>query len=447
MSDSLAKVAVVCVPMSSAFSFIWPPIADGAVAILILIAINLAVRRRALYAPPLFLAVCWILFVILSATNSMLSGFGAVQFRGLEKHLPIALGPLVAIALSAAWFQLRIKINSLPLLFSVGLIFGTAVMLIRNVELAWFTHQVPDFSSQPFGGINRNYAALACGLSLISVVSLMEFLHSDKSSSPTFRMILAISLIPIFLGESILLAILQSRTGYVATGSALVIWLLLMVRSAFEGAIITKKSRLIVPIVIAAITVATAANYFSIISDRLGADGSTREYLRAISGAAMGRALDPASVSRIGGERLQLATIAIDLFRQHPFLGWGPEASDLIKRSSPFPNVRHLTQFHNGYLQTLVSFGIVGGIIMVALLVALVTQAYKLWRVNAPWGQLSCAFTSGVISLTAYILIFNVTESITFVKPVAITCVYIAALACMQFPTNVPQKMGDAHRS
>lgn len=46
--------------------------------------------------------------------------------------------------------------------------------------------------------------------------------------------------------------------------------------------------------------------------------------------------------------------------------------------------------------------------------------------------RLALSLFAAMIVLTAYILVTNVTESIVFVKPVSVICMFLAALACMR---------------
>jgi len=168
-----------------------------------------------------------------------------------------------------------------------------------------------------------------------------------------------------------------------------------------------------------------------LISERLSAGGSTAVYLTQMYGLLRGNAVDAASMSIIGAERLQLVAVALDLIRQRPWLGWGPDASQLITLFSPYPDIRDLTQFHNGYLQVLVSFGIVGGVLNAALVVALLWSALRRRRANSA-DRLAPSLFAATVALVAYVLVTNVTESIVFVKPVGIICMILAALACMK---------------
>jgi len=136
-------------------------------------------------------------------------------------------------------------------------------------------------------------------------------------------------------------------------------------------------------------------------------------------------------LSAAGSERLQLIAVALDLIHQRPWLGWGPNASQLVALFSPYPGIRNLNQFHNGYLEFLVSFGAGGGVLIAALIGVLIWSAFRRGRSVQP-DNIAPPLFAAMIGLMAYILVTNVTESAIFVKPVGFICMFVAALACMR---------------
>ncbi len=430
ISQGAARLALACVPLGIVSAFLWPGGADIAAVILVVIGIAVLLRARGLAAqPPLALAGLWIAFLVLAAIYAMAWGAPGRPFKGLEKHLPLALGPFVAVALSAACRRLSFDINRLVMLFLVGLIGGALAMLVRSGALGMFAHGWPQFSDDLLGKVNRNYAALACGVSLIAIVAMVAYLAAADQIRMVWRAGAIAVLVLMFLGEGIFLAMLQSRTAYAATAIGLVIWCGLMTRAGLRGAGL--RAGLAIPAAIVVVAAAGVVHYFPLISERISAGGSTAVYLTQMYELLRGNAVDGTSMSMIGAERLQLVAVALDLIRQRPWLGWGPDASQLITLFSPYPDIRYLTQFHNGYLQVLVSFGIIGGFLNAALVVALVWSALRRRRANSADRLVPPLFAS-MVALVAYVLVTNVTESIVFVKPVGIICMFLAALACMK---------------
>lgn len=430
ISQGVARLALACVPLGIFSAFLWPGGADLATTILVLIGIVVLLRDRTLATQPaLAFALLWITFLVLSAIYAMAWGAPGRPFKGLEKHLPLALGPLAAVALSAACHRLRFGFNNLLAVFLAGLIGGALAMLIRSGAMGMFAHGWPQFSDDLLGKVNRNYAALACGLSLIAITAMIAHLSAADHIRMSWRIGAIGGLALIFLAEGIFLAMLQSRTAYAATALGLAIWCGLVMRAGLRGA--DRRVGFIVPIAMAVIAAAGVMYYFPLIGERLSAGGSTAIYMKEMYELLRGNTVDASAMSTTGAERLQLVAVALDLIRQRPWFGWGPDASQLITLFSPYPDIRDLTQFHNGYLQVLVSFGLVGGGLCMTLFAVVLWAAWKRRR-PVSYDRLAPPLFAACVALVAYVLLTNVTESIVFVKPVGTICMFLAALACMK---------------
>jgi O-antigen ligase len=131
-------------------------------------------------------------------------------------------------------------------------------------------------------------------------------------------------------------------------------------------------------------------------------------------------------------DRLELVSVAVNLIRSHPWLGWGPDVSRLIALYSPFEDIKNLTQFHNGYLQVLVHFGAVGVLLITLLIGAIILSAFRNRALAAPVDRLSPALSAGLIALVGYTLIANFAETILYVGPIATICMFACAVACMK---------------
>lgn len=126
-------------------------------------------------------------------------------------------------------------------------------------------------------------------------------------------------------------------------------------------------------------------------------------------------------------QRLEMDLLGIDLIAQRPWLGWGPDVTQLIGMFATDPSIKQLTQFHNGYIQNIVSFGIIGQLPGLALIAAVLIQA-----IRSGFAGLSAAYVSIGIAMTTYLLISNLTESILYVKPAAAVCTFFAMCACLK---------------
>ena len=427
-----ARVSLSCVVVAGLFSFTIPAVADVATAILVLMAFSLLINNRVNYRRlPLILAGIWMVFVVASAIHATSLALPGHHFKSLGKHLPIALGPLVAIPLSAACTRLRLRNDVILVLFFSGLIVGALFVLIRNDAIGLIVQGWSNTDHSFLGRINRNFAALACGVCLITAASLLHYLLSEVGRSPNWTLAAAplLALIIVFVGK--LLILMQSRTAYLATAVGLTVWLGSLIALAFlRPRAETKTINWIFPIIIIAVVLAISAINLPIISQRF--NGAAGLYFQIVVDFMLGRPVQIAAIPSDGPDRLHMVAVAFDLIHQRPWLGWGPDASRLLEIFSPFPGIRNLSQFHNGYMQVLVSFGVVGAALLLALLLSLVWSAFDALAQVDPSVRLSPPLFAAVLSLILYLSITNTTESITFVKPAAMICMLFAALACIQ---------------
>lgn len=429
VSDRAAMISIGCAPVMSFFAFIWPPMADAASIVLALIAAALLLQKRTSWkSGPLLLAGCWLLFVLFSAGHAASLDLPGHPWRGLEKHMPIALGPVAAISLGFACERLRFKQENLVALFLLGLIAGGVAVLLRNNAISVFAHGWPEFSGDRLGRLNRNYAALTCGLSILAGLSLANFLYLRKKTRLLWRLCGLVVLAAVLLFEGLILAVLQSRTAYAAAAVGLAVWLAaLAAMSRARRGTPVEGSGWAVPAIVFVVVAGIVAAYFPEISERLGSKGGSTEYIRFLIGLMSGHGI---GVTPAVDERTQLAAAAVGFIGQRPWFGWGPDATQLLKQFSTAPNLQLLTQFHNGYIELLVSFGMVGAALAAILVLAIIAASVRQRAENFPTARLSPSLFAGALSLTAYVAVTNFTESIVFVKPVAVICIFFGALAC-----------------
>ncbi|ABD86903.1 O-antigen polymerase [Rhodopseudomonas palustris BisB18] len=430
VSDQAAWLVIACVPLIGVFSFRWMNIADVAVGILVVTGSILALRNpRLLLQPPLLLGLAWMLFVALSAGYATWSGSPGNQFRAWSKHIPIALGPLVAVGLIAACRQLRVPSDRLVALLLAGVLFGALVLLVRNDALGAILEARAIEAT--LGELNRNLATLCCGLCIIATITLVHYFLFDRRVRTRITAVAAVALIPLLIALFDLLVLLRGRGGYVATAMALTAWLFALAGPTWYRRKRDWSTQLwLAGAVIGAAAVLFGAYQAMIISGRAVVRGSLGETLRIMGQLVVGTVNSSYPPLQTAEERLQLAAVGIDLFRQRPLLGWGPDVWLLPSLYSPFPGVQGVNQFHDGYLQFLVNFGLSGALLMLALLVVLVRSAL---RKTPPGAEpMSPALFAGSVALLVYLLVVNVTESVLHVKCAAMIAMMLAALPCVQ---------------
>jgi O-antigen ligase len=429
ISDKAAYAIVACVPAIGLFSVVLPDLADASTVLLVLAAGSLLWQRRAQRPPAVVvLALAWMAFVALSAAWATYSGSPGNQFRSWNKHIAIALGPLLAIAFAAACRRLKWPTDRLLALFLAALIVGALVQLIRNDAIGMILELRT--TDGFLGGINRNIAALICSLAIIASVALISYGLFERPLRNSITIVAVIGLVVVLLALVLLLAQLRSRTGYAGTTLGLMAWLIVIVaRSGHRQR--SDRARLLqwAAAVVAIAALAFAAYGMLLISGRTLISNPAGGWLDLIGLMLQGRFEQAYALAQTAEERLQLLTLAADLFHRRPWLGWGPDAWLLPRQFSPLPNLRDLNQFHNGYAQFLVSFGIVGGLLMTVFLVALLRAALRRGRDLAT--AMSAPMFAASIALLVLLLVENSSESVLLVKCASSVAMMLAALACL----------------
>ncbi|TAH66658.1 MAG: O-antigen ligase domain-containing protein [Rhodopseudomonas palustris] len=438
----LAYIVAVCIPVLAAASLLSPSICDIALAILLLIAGAVIWHDpKQLRRPLLLLAFSWMAFVALSAVWAQSQGVPGHPLRNWHKHMFIAFGPLVALACAAAWQRLQWRIDRLLLLFLAGLCGGALVLLINNGAIGMVVELRP--SNGMMGPINRNFAALACGLAIIAGTGLIGHLITTPKLRRGVAVAVGFPLAIALAALLTLLVLLHSRGGYLGTTAGLAVWLISFViaRPARRGR--NRRPLLITMLLVLAIGALASGGYLAMqLSGRTLIDGSTAGAAQLALQVLHGQ-FDQAyaTASAQFEARVQLLVLAADLFHQRPWLGWGPDAWPLLQAFAPSAELRDLNQFHNGYVQFLVCFGIVGAVLMTINLAALLTAAIRRRRSGAD--QLSPPLIATALALLTLLLVFNVSESVPLVKSAASTMMMLAALAALPIATATRVRGSD----
>lgn len=387
--------------------FIGTSIAEILTAALAMTAIVVLVQRRwTLREPPIILSLVWIGFVLLSATYAAAKDLPGNHFSALGKHLPIALGPIVAVAF-AFW---RLRRETVMIAFASGLAIGATVLLIRNGAISVITGEIAQPDPAFIGHINRNTAGLASGFLMISAATLLQSVVLQKPFGLVFTALSAAALGAAIIFAELLLISLQSRTALIATGIAMSVWFGAQLKYGFDRDTGGLRYRYVAAALLASLVIVSVANWSTI----------THRFMTAAVGIER-----PLDVLASGQDRLALTGLAVDLVQRRPLLGWGPDASRLPALFAKTSGVKSLTQFHNGYFQLLINFGVIGGLLMTALLAMALRAA-----IRSP-GRMPAAPFSGAIALATYIAVSNITESVLFVKPAAVSTTVLIAIACM----------------
>lgn len=433
ISDKAAYAVVLCVPLVSTFAFFSPNIGDAAIILLVLGSIWLAWRDRSqLLQPPVVLAMAWMAFIAISAAWATWSGTPGDQFRSWHKHVAIALGPIIAIAITAACRRLRWRADWIFALFLAGLVIGAVVLLLRNDAIATLVEV--RVGEGTIGGINRNLAALACGLAIIAALTLIGYTLVSPLHG-ALRALIVVVLTPIMMALLVLTLQLQSRGGYAGTTTGLIVWLLVLAGLAWRRQSGSRARYIwLISAIIAGAAIAFAAYEMLAHGGRATVKVPTANGAELMMQLLHGRFDQAYAVAQAGEERVKLLTFAADLFHRRPWLGWGPDVWQLPRHLSPLPELQPMNQFHNGYAQFLVSFGVIGAALILSYLATLVRSAVR----NAAEPSLSPPLFAGALALCAFLVVVNFSETVLMVKCAASTAMMLAAMACLRLSADPP---------
>jgi O-antigen ligase len=412
-------LVIGCIVLVGIASFSAPKVSDVFLAILVSFGGYIWVRfRRRLTLSQAF-SIVWLLFVVGLATYATVAGVPGKHFAQLGKHLPIALGPIVAVALTTVTrrYPLRLIVS----VFLGSLAFGAAVVLLWNGGLGILSMMFHGhlWTETNLGRLNRNFAALSAGVGLISTLALVCE-HWTSSARKTSRNVVAVLLVSLAAYFAIAVVALQSRGAYAATAAALCVQLSVLLGRALGWRAAAKS--LVPSAVIVVLALAIAAHQGAFSNSRLVARGGFVNNLVTAKNIVAGARLSDNSPRE---DRLELLAIGVDLIRQRPWWGWGTDVAEVIHTHSPNSAVASLRQLHNGYLQTVVHFGVVGTILLAGLLWSIIRSA-----IRSGDGRLSSAQLSMCLAFVAFLLVFNLSETILFVSPAAAIAMFLSAIAC-----------------
>jgi O-antigen ligase len=268
-----------------------------------------------------------------------------------------------------------------------------------------------NLSSRYVWGYSPNYLGMIAGSIALAVLAWMMFpVHGKVVRSAWFAGV------PLLTFVSILIYTSQSRSGWVGLMAGLLALASLLIGSTS----MSRRQIVILILLIALLGVPLFAfDGGAMLSERIKMEWDSISSV--LSGDLQGAMNNSDSV----GFRINMWIAGAKAFLEKPLLGWGPSSGALILRGE-FTNVK-FGHFHNLYVEILVSFGVVG-----ALLVGFVgyhflkpvVVAYR--RRNLP-----DALVAGILVVTlqiATILIFNIrigqTEGRAALMLLATYCAY-----------------------
>ena len=219
-------------------------------------------------------------------------------------------------------------------------------------------------------GYNPNFLGLVSGAAILVIGSWI--LLSPRESHALSRWILAA--IPLgFL--ALLLFVSQSRSvwfGFLLGLLSLNIWAVANWRVNNLGWM--RSSQLMIGFLSVFVLVVFLSGVWGLALGRLLEDwGVVALFLRGDAGAA---AMEGGAI----GWRIEMWLVGWDAFRERPWFGWGPGASEVIPGAQSMET--KLAHFHNLYLEVLVGLGVIGFMLALAIMVLVVAAAVRATRLQ-----------------------------------------------------------------
>jgi O-antigen ligase len=322
---------------------------------------------------PLF-RLC-LLWILLSSIAALVRG----ELSGLLETWNFALLPLVACAAYGRRDALRIIAWSFM-----------GALLLRLALDGWQAGGIPDYSLRALGA-PRNLAVLFIGSGVLVVLA---FWRSDWSRGAARRAaLLAVGAITLWAWQHA-----HSRASLIALPLALLCLVWISREAISSPTLLSWKS-------LAQWAAALALLAFlalPVLQDRFAADGAS---LAALSSGKLGAVADDSI-----GLRLRMWQIGWEAFLQRPWLGHGAHVTPLLASRPEWPMLGTYRHFHNGYLETVLRYGLIGFSFFIVGFVLLARGIHSAWRCDrlpTPLAGFLCA--AGLLYL-----LLNLGESLFF---------------------------------
>lgn len=362
-------------------------------------------------------------FIFLVVLGTLFSVY--YNFRSIRKD-PIFIAFFISIIIPViSWANSKIQIPELakdlpsPFLFydffffwfisywtqgknkRIAAILAAYCLGVIGIYLTHSTDFISDFSRGlqgsrvDFNVVNAQYTSLFAGFGLISAA----FLYIVKLDLPfKFEVPKKLGALALLVFFILVTLITQSRQVWLALLACILIAPLAH-KLMFSSRIPARA--IVITYLVLALVIGAAAN-LDIVKKRVTAEEST--LIQIVN-------LDLESVSKSGsvGLRIHLWSEAWEWIKKRPILGSGEDARELVISESETlpPNVRaSFTHLHNSHLETFVSFGLLGAILIYFLIIW--PPLYTTMLSSFPAGKTWTAFSVIVI---VFWLIVNFFES------------------------------------
>lgn len=322
------------------------------------------VYRKYFFQDKIFLSlIASIIVSILSWTNSIVSD------PSLAKSSPNIgfLGNLFFFIMIAYWLKADLKnIRTFLFLFLIGLLM---TLFTHSSDIILDIYNGFNGERVDFNFINANHsAALAgCAILLISYYAIKIIKSNCNFKSKLLSILLYLLLITPFIFIAI---VTQARQVWLAI---FVILILYIGHEIIKGGSLKKKTAIILTFLI----IISFLSQTPVVKERINTESTV---FSAISSGE----IDTLPYTSIG-TRLHFWSEAIPWIKKYPVLGFGEDTRNLvIQESKNIPeNIKAIfSHLHNGHIEILVSYGLLGFSLLMFVCITLIKSSYKVRRLD-----------------------------------------------------------------
>lgn len=354
------------------------------------LAVPVVLGRRLAREPLTAAVVLFFLYLMFSATYvAWGSGMALMHWDMARKMSRVLLLPIAAY-----WLMGRQdRVNRF-------LLFGLAGILVVVAEqIVHWGGVGPLFSGQRTGfRINPIWMGLNGSIAVLGLIAYRRRLIAASQDwlPPWTAFALWTFLLAIMLQVVI---VSQSRGAYIALTAGLFVLAAFRVHARAKRNVSITAGKVAGAALVLVAVAAFIVSQWSTLESRVLAEKSTIE---AITNGDL-RDLPTTPI----GQRLYMYRAGLEAYTEKPWIGWGPDGSrTVIKRADIPESIRH-DHLHNGPLDALVRFGLIGAMLFYSIPALLVCSLWRAWvrgRVPAP----TACFLSAALATYA---VADLTES------------------------------------
>lgn len=351
--------------------------------------LNLMWRRLA--RDPLTVAVvAFFTYLIFSALTAGTSSVEGVEHWDLVRKMSrVLLLPVVAYWLAGrqdriSWFFGIALLGTIGPIFEQWLYWGSITPMFGAERIGFRLNPI-------WMGLNASLAVLGLVVFRAPIVSALARRLSTPGALATWTLL--------FLLMIQVVVVSQSRGAYVALAAGASLLAILKIRHVGLRSLLRQRTQITFTIVFLVFVLAMLLVQDDVLVKRLIDERGT--IVSIMNGDFSNLPMTPI------GQRLFMYMAGLEAWMQKPWLGWGPDGSLVVIAQADMPKGIVHDHVHNGILDVLVRFGIIGAVIFYSIPVILIRAAWRSFKA----GWLQADIGHFVLVAIATFAIADMTES------------------------------------